>query len=53
MKEHTTLEGIQQIVNIKVSMNRMDLSNKLRNTFSDIRSVPRISITLPESLDLN
>jgi hypothetical protein len=52
-KEHLTLEGIQQIVNIQGSMNRMDLSNKLRNTFPDIRSVPRVSITQPESLNLN
>ena len=53
-KEHLTLEGIQQIVNIKVSMNKNDLSDSLRTTFPNISPVTRPLVTqYPESLDLN
>ena len=52
-KEHLTLEGLQQVVNIKVSMN-LGLSDKLKEVFPNIRPVSRPLVTkYPEALDLN
>jgi hypothetical protein len=53
-KEHLTLEGIQQIVNIKSSMNKNYLSDSLIITFPNISPVLRPLVTqYPESLYLN
>ena len=40
-KNHTTLIGLQHIVNIKASMNLKEISKLLKDNFADINPVPR------------
>lgn len=51
-KEHQNIEGLQQIVNLKASMN-LGLSDRLKSAFPNTHPAPRLLIKLPESIDLH
>lgn len=49
-KEHLTMEGLQQIVNLRASMND-GLTDELKNAFPDTKPVPRPAVELKEIPD--
>lgn len=51
-KNHLTMEGLQQIINIKASMN-LGISNFLKSEFNDVSPVERPIITTEEIYDSN
>jgi len=51
-KGHLTLEGLQEIVNIRASIN-LGLSEELKAEFPDVIAVQRPLVQLPEKIDPN
>lgn len=51
-KEHLTPEGMQEIVNIKASMN-LGLSERLANAYPNTCPTPRPEVTCSCSIDPN
>jgi hypothetical protein len=51
-KEHLTIDGLNQIVNIKASMNK-GLSNIIKSNFSKIIPVERLTINTENIPDPN
>jgi len=49
-KEHLTPDGLQQIVNLKASIN-LGLSDELKVYFSNTIPVPRLLVQLPENIN--
>jgi hypothetical protein len=51
-KGHTTIEGLQQIINLKASLN-LGLSDKLKADFPNTEQVPRPKVSISRIPDPN
>jgi len=52
-KEHLTLDGLQEVINIKASMNKGGLSDGLKTVFPDTKPVQRPDVELGSISDPN